>query len=306
MHLRSIRRILSVLLIAMILTAGLVPSAFASVAARVNSSSAKAYKSASTKSASLNVPKNLNVTVTSISGSWAKVKYKGKSAYMPIKHLSPTNKVKGYATGTTTVYNSSGKKKGTISKGTGVYVVGTIDGYYCVTNGSGSVGFVKTGTLSEKKPETKTKKVTKKTVTKRTEKQVSNLKKSTPISKVDKAISLGKGLLGSEYSSSANPPHTFDCSTFVRYCMEKVGYSMQRTAATQAADGRYKRINDVSDLKKGDVLCFDTSGDGKVDHSAIYLGNGSFIEASRNAGKVQINTLDSWYKKHFVCARRPG
>ena len=268
----------------------MIPSALASVAAKVNTSSAKAYKSASTKSAHVSVPKNTKVTITAFSGSWAKVTSGGVTAYMPVKYLSPTNKVKGYATGSTTVYNSSGKKMSTISKGTCVNVLGTVDGYYCVSNSSGAVGFVKTGTLSENKPAAVT------------EVKVN----SGGSSKADKALQVAQTLLGRPYKSGSNPPSSFDCSSFVKYCMEKAGYSMKKTAATQAADSRYAKITSVSDLKKGDVLFFDTTGDGNVDHSAIYVGSGTFVEASRNAGKVQTNTMTNWYKSHFKWARRPG
>ena len=298
---RVTRRTVSILLITILMTAGIIPSALASIPAKINTSSAKVFSSASSSASSVDVPKNLKVSITSISGSWTKVSYKGRSAYMPMKHLTPTQKVKGYATDSTAVYNSSGKKKGTIARGTGVYVLGTIDGYYCVTNESGAIGYVKTGTLSESKPKAEASKsgeVTNVTSTVST-KSTSNL------SKIDTALSVANKLLGVPYKLSDNPPHSFNCSSFVQYCMGKAGYSMKGTAAAQAADGRYARIDSTSDLKKGDVLCFDTSEDGKVDHSAIYLGGGRFIEASQKAGMVQTNSLSSWYKNHFVCARRP-
>ena len=288
MHIRKMRRFISILLIAVILAAGCVPTAFASVSAKVNTSSAKAYSSASTKSAYISVSKNTKVSVTDISGGWAKVSAKGVTAYMPLKYLTPTKKVKGYTKDSTTVYNTSGKKMGKVSKGTGMYVLGTIGKYYCVMNGSGTIGYVKKGTLSDSKP------------------AVSNVKKTAKVSKVDKAILVGRALLGRPYKTDDNPPNSFDCSSFVQYCLKKAGISIKKTSATQAADSRHKLITSVSDLKRGDVLCFDTSGDGNVDHSAIYLGGNKFIEASRNAGKVQINTLTSWYKGCFVCARRPS
>ena len=277
------------LLIAVLLTAGLVPSALASVSARVNTSSAKVYKTASTKAASLNVPKNLNVSITAISGSWARVSYKGNTAYMPLAWLTPTDKVAGYAKGTTAVYSSSLKKMGSISAGTCVYALGTIGDYYLVMSTSGALGYVKSGTLSKTKP------------------SVSNVQPAVAnLSRVDKAILMGQSLLGKPYSSGSNPPKSFDCSSFVWYCMTAAGFSVNKTSATQAADGRHKLITSISSLQRGDILFFDTSGNGAVDHSAIYLGGNQFIEASRNAGKVQTNTLTSWYKSHFVCARRPG
>ena len=288
MHLRSIRRIFSILLIAVFLTAGLVPSAFASVAAKVKTSSARVYKTASTKAQSVKVPKNLSVSITAIKGSWAKVSYKGNSAYMPLSSLTPTSKTTGYATGSTTVYNSAMKKMSTISAGTAVYVLGTIGDYYLVMNSSGSLGYIKSGHLSKTKP------------------AVSNVKQTTNLSKVDKALLKAENLLGKPYRSGSNPPNSFDCSSFVWYCMGSAGYSVYKTSATQAADGRYSKITSISALKRGDMIFFDTSGDGSVDHSAIYLGGDKFIEASRNAGKVQINTMTSWYKSHFKWGRRPG
>ena len=287
MHLRSTRRILAVVLASILLTAGFVPSAFASVAAKVNSSSARVYKSASTKAASIQVPKNLSVSITAISGNWAKVSYKGNTAYMPLRWLTPTEKTAGYATGSTPVYNNNLKQMCTISSGTCVYVLGTIGNYYLVMNSSGSLGYIQDGKLSKTKP------------------AVTNVA-TTSISKVDKALQVAEGLLGRPYESGSNPPNTFDCSSFVWYCMGKAGYSVNKTSVSQANDGRYQKITSVSALKKGDMLFFDTTGDGNVDHSAIYIGGDKFVEASRNAGKVQMNTLTSWYKNHFLWARRPG
>lgn len=288
MHMQTTKRFISILLAAITLAALIAPSALAAVPAKVNADSVKVYQSASVTAIGVSVPKNTNVSITAISGGWAKVTYGSKTGYIQAKYLSPTKKVAGYAKSATAVYNSSGTKIGSISKAAGVYVLGTVGNYYCIANSSGTVGYVKSGTLSSTKP------------------TVVTVTKATQISKVDKAIALGRSLLGTKYALSDTPPNSFNCSSFVRYCMKKAGYSMKGTAATQAADSRYQRITSISSLKKGDVLCFDTSENGKVDHSAIYLGNNKFIEASQKAGKVQINTLTDWYKKHFVCARRPA
>ena len=92
----------------------------------------------------------------------------------------------------------------------------------------------------------------------------------------------------------------------MEYCLEKAGFSVKGTAAAQAADSSLAKISSTSSLKKGDILCFDTDEDGTCDHTALYLGSGSFIEASQNAGKVQTNSLSSWYKSHLLWARRPA
>jgi len=61
-------------------------------------------------------------------------------------------------------------------------------------------------------------------------------------------------------------------------------------------------------VKRGDILCFDADEDGVCDHTAIATSatGASFVEASQKAGKVQTNTMTSWYKQHFLWARRPA
>lgn len=263
----------------LILTAGIAPSALASVKAKVNSSSARAYASANTDSKSVKLKKNLKLNISAISGGWAKVKVKGKAVYVKLDKLTPANKSKRYASKDANVYNSSGDVIGTVSKGDKLYLLGTLGSLKCVANSSGDIGLMESGTLSKKKPA------------------------APKLTKAEKAIAVAKSLLGVKYAINDNPPNSFNCSSFVKYCMGKAGVSMKNTAAKQAKDSRYKKITKISSLKKGDVLFF---AEGKsVDHSAIYLGDGQFIEASANAGEVQINTMTDWYKSHFVCARRP-
>ena len=189
--------------------------------------------------------------------------------------------------------SSSSSKLGTLGTGSTVYVVGMDDGYYRIQNRSGSVtGYVKSGYLTATKPKTSS--------------GSPSSGSTVSVTGVDKAISVAKSLLGRPYAVSDNPPSSFNCSSFVEYCLEKAGFSVKGTAAAQAADSSLAKISSTSSLKKGDILCFDTDGDGTCDHTALYLGSGSFIEASQNAGKVQTNSLSSWYKSHFLWARRPS
>lgn len=87
--------------------------------------------------------------------------------------------------------------------------------------------------------------------------------------------------------------------------MEKYGYSMAGTAAGQAAMSN--KIYGLSNVKKGDVLCFDTNGDGVCDHTAIALSaeGSSFIEASEGAGAVRTKSMNSSYRSFFMHAIRP-
>ena len=241
--------------------------------------------------------KDLSVSITGYSGDWAKIEYKGYTGYVKCEYLTLRSRLTAYTAKSTPVYkraSSSSSKLGTLGTGSTVYVVGMDDGYYRIQNRSGSVtGYVKSGYLTATKPKTSSPSDT-------------SSGSSGSTTGVDKAISVAKSLLGKPYAVSDNPPSSFNCSSFVEYCLEKAGFSVKGTAASQAADSSFAKISSTSSLKKGDILCFDTDGDGTCDHTALYLGSGSFIEASQNAGKVQTNSLSSWYKSHLLWARRPA
>ena len=285
-------------ILAVALLVACAPAALAtSYSAKINSSACKVYKSTSTSSKVLcSDVKDLNVSITGYSGDWAKIEYKGYTGYVKCEYLTLRSRLTAYTAKSTPVYkraSSSSSKLGTLGTGSTVYVVGMDDGYYRIQNRSGSVtGYVKSGYLTATKPKTSS--------------GSPSSGSTVSVTGVDKAISVAKSLLGRPYAVSDNPPSSFNCSSFVEYCLEKAGFSVKGTAAAQAADSSLAKISSTSSLKKGDILCFDTDGDGTCDHTAIYLGSGSFIEASQNAGKVQTNSLSSWYKSHLLWARRPA
>ena len=287
-------------ILAVMLLVACAPAALAaSYSAKINSSACKVYKSASTSSKVLcSDVKDLSVSITGYSGDWAKIEYKGYTGYVKCEYLTLRSRLTAYTAKSTPVYkraSSSSSKLGTLGTGSTVYVVGMDDGYYRIQNRSGSVtGYVKSGYLTATKPKTSS------------DSPSSSTPPSSSATGVDRAISVAKSLLGKPYAVSDNPPSSFNCSSFVEYCLEKAGFSVKGTAAAQAADSSLAKISSTSSLKKGDILCFDTDEDGTCDHTALYLGSGSFIEASQNAGKVQTNSLSSWYKSHLLWARRPA
>lgn len=301
---KSLRRVVSALLIAMLMLAVCAPALADSFKVKVNSSSARVYNVPSTSSSvSVRAVKGTTVTVTAYANGWARISYKGYTGYMQIKYLNLVDRIKAYTGKSTPVYkqdSSSSSKLGTLSIGTAVYVVG-VSGDYCrVQNKSGSVtGYVKSDNLTTKAALTAAYNAYKKAQEKKSS-------SSSSATNLEKAVALAVSYVGRPYAISDNPPSSFNCSSLVEYCLERYGYSMQGTAAAQAADSRYERISSTSSLRTGDVLCFDTDEDGTVDHTALYIGSSKFVEASQSAGKVQTNTLDSWYKSHFVLARRPS
>ena len=126
---------------------------------------------------------------------------------------------------------------------------------------------------------------------------VSSLTLSAQSSSSNALISLAKSKMGSAYVYAKTGPNTFDCSGFVYYVFHKNNIPVPRTSIAQSKIGA-KITRDK--IKKGDLVFFDTSLKGHVNHSGIYLGNGKFIHASSGKAKsVTISDIDGWYKDKF-------
>lgn len=305
---KTAKRFLTALLAVALLMSACAPTALASFKAKVFTN-ARVYSGPSTSNRSIKVPKGLTVTVTATSGNWARVSYKGHTAYMQIPYLNLVNRPVAYTCKSTPVYkqpSSSSSRMGTLPIGSAVYVVNKVNGYYRVQNKSGSVtGYVKSGYLTSKAKLTAAYNAYKQSQSSKSSGGSKAPSSSSPSSRLR---SLLKSLYGRPYSSSAtinSAPGSFNCSTFVRYVMGRFGIPMKATAAEQATDSRYSKITSISSLKLGDIVCFDEDGNGVCDHTGIYIGGGKFVDASHNAGKVRETSMSSWYKGHFMWARRP-
>ena len=121
---------------------------------------------------------------------------------------------------------------------------------------------------------------------------------TTDNTKVEKLISLAKSKMGDSYAPAKAGPDHFDCSGFVYYVFKKSGISIPRTSLLQSQSGdKVKR----AELKRGDILSFDTHERKHINHSGIYLGEGKFIHSSSGkAYGVTISELDKgFYKDKF-------
>jgi cell wall-associated NlpC family hydrolase len=125
---------------------------------------------------------------------------------------------------------------------------------------------------------------------------------NSAVTETDPLLRVAKKQLGVRYILGGASPEGFDCSGFVSYAYAMVGVSVPRTAYDQSTFGQ---ILDTTDIFPGDILFFETSDSGKINHSGIYLGKGKFIHASSGRGKVIISTIDSgFYKDAFRWATR--
>jgi Cell wall-associated hydrolases (invasion-associated proteins) len=113
--------------------------------------------------------------------------------------------------------------------------------------------------------------------------------------------------LGTRYRyGGESPAEGFDCSGFVQFVFGRNGVELPRTSRQQASAGR-AGPREIAGLQPGDLLFFATRGR-RVDHVAIYAGDGRIIHASSGAGKVRYDGIDTdrgeWYLRRFVTARR--
>ena len=105
-------------------------------------------------------------------------------------------------------------------------------------------------------------------------------------------VDLAKSCLGVRYVFGGATMNGFDCSGLILYIYDTLfDVSLPHKAREQAKLGRSVT---VSEMQAGDVICYDWDNhDGVVDHVAIYIGNGQFIDASHSAGKVRQKAFNS-------------
>ena len=113
-------------------------------------------------------------------------------------------------------------------------------------------------------------------------------------------------IYGSGYKGGT--PNGFDCSGLVYWSFMHINKKVKDSAYRQGYDNSMPKISSAAQLKRGDIVCFNTVSDGTndlSDHTGIYLGNGYFIHASSSAKKVVTSTLSSgYYSRTFSWGRR--
>jgi cell wall-associated NlpC family hydrolase len=131
-----------------------------------------------------------------------------------------------------------------------------------------------------------------------TKESTSTLQRVSHKKPIESLINLAKSKLGAPYEESGSGPDRFDCSGYTYYLFKEYNVTLPRTSLAQSTIG--DRLNREA-LQPGDLLFFDTSEKGQVNHTGLYLGEGKFIHASSGkAYSVTISHLDGWYKNKFL------
>ncbi|MEG1310376.1 MAG: SH3 domain-containing protein [Romboutsia sp.] len=263
----------------------------------VNTNSVNFRSGPSTSNSSIGkLNKGVEVGFISESNGWSKISYNGKIGYMSSQYLSNKNSTPSTDNTDNTVKltkivsessvnfrsgpGTSYSKISTLSIGTEVGFISESNGWSKISY-NGKIGYMSSQYLVNKGS--------------------SNVPSNE---KSDKVIEFAKTLLGKPYVWGAEGPSSFDCSGFTQYVLKKsVGVSIPRVSRDQSKFGQY--IN-KSDIKKGDLISFDTEGsnNGQVTHIGIYMGNGQLIHASSSKNKVVISEMSGYYNNAYVNARR--
>jgi len=175
-------------------------------------------------------------------------------------------------------------------RGTQLLVLGMSGDYYGVMMADGNIGYIlkKTVGLTEQvltvdRPEPPT---------------------PPPPPEADRSplIATAFQYMGIPYRYGGRLPNNVDCSLLVQTVFARHGIKLPRVAADQFNVGQPL---EVQELQPGDRLYFYNRARTKIGHTGMYIGDGQFIHASSNRGKVAVDELNNpTYWSIYAGARR--
>ena len=105
---------------------------------------------------------------------------------------------------------------------------------------------------------------------------------------------------GTKYVFGGDSNRGIDCSALTRRVYREVfNFELPRITRDQVKVGRHVSKHN---LKPGDILYF--KPEGKYNHTAVYLGNSIFINASSSKGVILSSLEHSYWGKYFVSGVR--
>ena len=115
-------------------------------------------------------------------------------------------------------------------------------------------------------------------------------------SKGQQLVSYAKKHLGAKYKYGGTTPKGFDCSGFTSFIYEKINIQLPRSSSSQASKGKKVKIQEV---KPGDLVFFEGTGQGKITHVAMTVSNTSkglvVIHSTTSSGVREDNISRSAY-----------
>lgn len=117
-----------------------------------------------------------------------------------------------------------------------------------------------------------------------------------------RVVEMARRYLGTPYVYGGSSPSGFDCSGFTSFVYRQLGYSINRTADAQLANGV---AVSKDQLRPGDLVMFKRAGSSTVHHVGIYAGNGQMIHSPNTGSVVRYDSITSgYYNNCYYAARR--
>ncbi len=115
-------------------------------------------------------------------------------------------------------------------------------------------------------------------------------------------IAYARSLVGKPYRYGATGSKGFDCSGLVNRIFAEFGWDLPRNSRAMSQVGVVLKN---TPLQVGDLVFFDTLGEGRISHVGVMLGADAFIHASSGRSRVVVDSLQGrYYQKRLVGARR--
>jgi cell wall-associated NlpC family hydrolase len=117
----------------------------------------------------------------------------------------------------------------------------------------------------------------------------------------EEIVDTAQSFIGLPYQwGSCSPNNSLDCSGLVMAVYQLNGLNVPRTSEDQFKKGTPVKRDE---LKKGDLVFFTTSDNGRVSHVGIYIGGDKFIHAPGSGKTICTDSLvSSYYRDRFYGA----
>jgi cell wall-associated NlpC family hydrolase len=118
----------------------------------------------------------------------------------------------------------------------------------------------------------------------------------------DEIVDTAHSFIGLPYQwgSCSLQNNSFDCSGLVLAVYQLNGLNVPRTSQDQYFSGQTIM---KEDLQKGDLVFFNSSGNGRITHVGIYIGDDKFIHAPGTGKTICTDSLSSsYFRDHFYGA----
>lgn len=119
----------------------------------------------------------------------------------------------------------------------------------------------------------------------------------------DDMVVVALSLIGTPYKFGGNTPETgFDCSGLVRYVLG-LSSTIQLPRTSEEMFRMGGRDVSLDELVPGDLIFFRVKSK-RINHVAVYIGEGRFVHAPSTGGFVRVDLLGKGYWQRYITGAR--